>query len=335
MAKPKCVILHPKSWASGKYKTGFDYWHVSIGGKIPRKRNGTPTFDGFADMAIDEGKRELEKVFEKVKPDLFLFWIHGFWGPQDLARLKKICPKVKMIFWFGNTRPIVAGNVSKVKRWIDGLLLVSKHPDQYRLYSKAGFKVGTLWDGFDPDEVPLKAMAPKYDCVFGGNSYIAASQKHHKLDFPGGKLRYDFICSVKKKFSMLVRTGYPKHWPFKTLPEVYHPHYTDFLRSGKICLELLHFPTFVRAYTRRLIRSIFSKRLVLVYYIPEMEKDFTNHKNIVWFRSEEEGIDLIRYYLDHDVEREQIAAQTYAHACKHFTFENRVHDFEKFAKRLL
>jgi hypothetical protein len=166
--------------------------------------------------------------------------------------------------------------------------------------------------------------------VFGGNTYLAIVQSHrkgHKLNFPGGKLRYDFVCRLHKEFKLCVRSGYTT-WPFKVHPEVYHPKYSDFLREGKINVNVNHFPTFRHAYTRRTIRSIFSRRMHVTLYIPGMEKHFTNHKHLAWFRNIEEGIDIVRYYLDHDNEREEIAEAGYALACRSFTFQSRQSDFE-------
>jgi len=335
----KAVILHPKDWASGRYMTGYEYTHVSIGGKIPRKRNKTPTFDGYADMATDEGVQNLRDTFAKVKPHIFLFWLHGGFGGSIIAQLKKVSPQTKFCMWFGNHRPGVAGNVMQLRRWLDMLFLNSTDSRQYKIYQRIGLRVGTLWDGFNPADVKLSEKKPKYDCVFGGNTYLPLVESHrkgHKLDFPGGKIRYDLIDRVAKKFKLLVRSGY-KTWPkhVKVLPEVFHPHYHEFLRDGKITLDVNHFPTLRQAYTRRMIRSMFAKRCHIRLYTPGIEEHFENRKHLVWFRNIEEGIDLIRYYLEHDNEREEIAEAGYRLACEKWTFEQRMHDFERMTRPLV
>jgi len=333
VSRPRVIILHPKDWAKKKYPTGYDYVHVSIGGKIPRKRNKVPTYDGYADMVTDEGKQNLFDAFKKIKPDIFLFWLHGGFGQQILAKLKEISPGTRVCFWFGNHRPNVAGNVTQVRRWVDMLFLNSTDERQFKMYRRIGLRVGTLWDGFDPQSVKLAEKKPKYDCVFGGNTYLPLVQSHrkgHKLDFPGGKIRYDFISKVAKHFKMLVRSGY-KTWPkhVQVLPEIFHPHYTDFLRDGKITLDVNHFPTLRQAYTRRMIRSLFARRCHVRLYTPGIEEHFENHKHLVWFKNIEEGIDLVRYYVEHDNEREEIAEAGYKLACEKWTFRERAADFER------
>ena len=63
-----------------------------------------------------------------------------------------------------------------------------------------------------------------------------------------------------------------------------------------------------------------------------MEDDFTNHKHLVWFKDVDEGFDLVRYYLDHDEERERIGAEGRKIAMRGYTFERRLMDFEKYVK---
>jgi spore maturation protein CgeB len=59
-----------------------------------------------------------------------------------------------------------------------------------------------------------------------------------------------------------------------------------------------------------------------------MEEDFENHKDVVWFHTLGEGLDLIRYYLDHDAEREEIAWNGWRRAMEAHTFEHRLAEFE-------
>ena len=337
MDKPIALILHPKEWATSKYgkNSRFDFHHVSIGGKIPKKRNGVPTFDGYADCATLEGMQAARTLFTQLRPAIFFFWMHGDFPPSFLIQLKRISPKTKFVHWFGNHRHSVVGNVTRYQRTLDMLFLNSKDPRQIKMYKKIVPHVKTLYDGFAPSEVKLVENKPEFDCFFGGNSYMGAIIGNKKLDFPGGKIRFDLICEAHKQFKLHVTSGYSKFWPFKVQPEVFHPHYTTEMRRAKITLNVNHFPTLYKAYTRRTIRSIFARRCHITLYIPGMEEDFENHKHLVWFKTVDEGIDLIKYYLDHDTEREEIAWAGWKLAMKKYTFHNRMEDFDRFTKVLV
>lgn len=331
MPKKKLLVLHPKEWAYSDYgkQSRFDISHVSIGGTIPKKRNGTPTFDGYADMATTKGIMDLREAVRRIQPDAFLYWMHGNFLPSLLIQLSRLAPKMKFVNWFGNHRFKVPGNVTRYKQTLDMLLINSKDPKQLSMYRKHVPHVFCLYDGFSPLESPLVESEPKYDVFFGGNSYLGGVQKNHKLNFPGGKIRYDLIVGCNKRFKLLVTTGYPKFWPFKTEEEIFHPLYAAKIREAKISLNVNHFPSLKQAYTRRTIRSLFARRCHITLYIPGMEVDFENHKDLVWFHTIDEAFDLIRYYLDHDNKREEIAWAGWNKAINHYTFEHRLNEFSK------
>lgn len=332
MGKPVLLVLHPKQWANSEYgkNSCFDIHHVSIGGVAPSKKNGTPTYDGYAEVVTQEGVEDLVRTAEKLQPTFFLYWLHSGLINTHLQGVRDVSPKTKFLFWFGNHRIHVAGNVIKFAKFVDALYLNSTEPTQFSLYHNYGIKrVGTLWDGFEPDEVPLVETEPQYDCFFAGESYKAAAERNEVFSFPGTHIRREFILRAGKRFNMAVHASRNESWPFPTLPAVYHPHHTVAMRNAKITLNLNHFPSFRHAYTRRTIRSIFARRCHITLYIPGMEDHFENHKHLVWFHKINEGINLIEHYLKDDEAREKIAWEGWKHACRHFTFRHRLDGFSR------
>ncbi len=65
---------------------------------------------------------------------------------------------------------------------------------------------------------------------------------------------------------------------------------------------------------------------LLTQYVPNLEEFFNNHEHLVWFRSPEECVELIRHYLPREEERRRIAmsgceyVRTY-HTFRHATAE--------------
>jgi hypothetical protein len=335
MTKPVLIVTHPKDWEISEYRKEsiFDIHYVSLGGYHPHKLNGVLTNDGYAEEVTVEGLDHMEKAFRKYRPNVFLFWLHSGFSYNHLDHLRSICPNVRVVFWFGNHRVKVNNAVKGFRPNL--VLLNSKDTNQFSMYREHGYKVGCLYDGFNPDETPLVEKEPTFDCFFGGESYIFAALKHSGLNFPGAHIRYEFITNVNQKFKTLVTSARKDSWPFKVQPACFHPLYTERMREAKITLNLNHFPSFEKAYTRRTIRSLFARRCHITLYIPGMEDDFENKKHLVWFKTVEEGLDLITYYLKHDDEREAIANAGYKIACEKYTFKNRLVDFEVLAKKYL
>lgn len=60
--------------------------------------------------------------------------------------------------------------------------------------------------------------------------------------------------------------------------------------------------------SNRLYNIIASQGFALTAYCPGLEKQFENHKHIVWFKSVDEAYSLAKYYLKHKKDRNKIAA---------------------------
>jgi len=146
------------------------------------------------------------------------------------------------------------------------------------------------------------------------------------------KMRLDFLTEADKRFNLLVR-GKGK-WPFPVAPYLHAEDYPLGFGQTKIALGMYHWDL-ERYYTKRTIYSGASGRLLITHYIPGMEKDFENGKNIVWFRTIEEGLDKIAYYLKHENEREKIAKCQREHFVKFHSWEPRLREFEKIVEKIL
>jgi len=59
--------------------------------------------------------------------------------------------------------------------------------------------------------------------------------------------------------------------------------------------------------SNRLYNILASEGFALTLYYPGIEKQFTNHEHLVWFKSPEEAKELAKYYLSHIKERKKIA----------------------------
>ena len=333
--KPVAIVFHPREWATAKYAESarFKYVHVSIGGKIPTKNDGTPTFDGYADKVTPEGIVNLLAAVKRYKPALLFYWMHGGLGNDTLGKVRRLCPTIKFVHWYSNHRMTMPKGVEKNLQFIDLILMNHAHQPVFKIFRNAGLIPATLWDGFAPSEAPLVDIEPKYDCFFGGMTYKKKGDVDHKFRFPSGKFRYDFINEVGKRHKLALHCAKVYSWPeLPRLPQVFHPHYTTAMRQAKITLDLNHFPEFKRAYTRRKIRSIFAERCHITHYIPGMEEDFENHKHLVWFREFGEGLEQIVYYLKHDKKREAIAKAGRQRAMERHTFKVRLGEFEQIVK---
>ena len=328
----KIVVTRPRQWKSIKSK--HEIIHVELGKYL---RSGGAVGDSVGVVATDKALQKLINTFEEHKPDAFLFW--AMYAQENtqlqldkikvtLAKLKAISPKTKFFYGNGNQQGFPDFNVGNFKKYIDAILVNTRDPWEYQMYKDFGIKeVYTLHTfGFDPILHDVSNIYPRYDCFFGG------SQSHNPKrsdKYPKSKMRLDFLSKVNQEFKLCLH-GKGK-WPFESKPYLDGMDYVKGFGKAKIALGMYHWDR-IRYYTKRTIYSGASGRMLLTHYIPEMEKDFENHKHLVWFYSIEEGIDLIRYYLEHNEERERIAKKGRLHFIKNHSWQARLREFEEILK---
>jgi spore maturation protein CgeB len=238
------------------------------------------------------------KFISNIKPDVLWLTKDGHINPGLLRTLKNAYPKMKIAMWYGDQRgSVVPPEVGRRIGLLDILLITNECPNQIKMYKKAGIPhVMPFYHSFSADEFQLWNVPITHEVFFGGSRFKATK-------FPLCTFRSNFINIVNNKFKLVVHGG---GWPFPTEKWVLRPQYAKELRKARINLGINHYD--IQCYfNRRLFESVASGRLHITYYIPGMEKYFKNKEHLVWFKNANEGIKLIRFYLNNKEEREKIA----------------------------
>lgn len=354
--KPTVVFTRPAYWATCKSdKLNLIHAPIAAGGPV-LLRNKKLCGDSVGGVVTKDGADLLVKIFKKTKPQVFLYWCHYMqdgshnrlerWS-KILLKLKSISPKTIFLYGNGNQQGTPDFNMEALRDTIDGILTNTRDKREYMMYRTWGLKiVDTLHTfGFDPTMHGPKRFKgpPKWDCFFGGSQTMNHKRqqavrfypknKMLKGKYPKSKERWDFLNAVNDNFKLLIRGK--GNWS----PMVAHPYltgnaYPRAFGDARIALGYYHWDL-ERYYTKRTIYSGASGRLLITHYIPGMEKDFTNHKNIVWFRTLPEGIDLINHYLKNGKKREEIAREQRKHFIKRHDWNARLREFEKIIKKVV
>lgn len=241
--------------------------------------------------------RLLQQVGD-FKPDILWIMKDPHVTPAVLKRVKKQNQKTKIVMWYGDQRGMVIPDLVRQRRGLlDGLFITNEDPAQIKMYRDYGIKhIRTFYHSFSTDEFKPYKRKLEYQVFFGGSNF--ASSK-----FPLSELRRRLITAVHNKFKLVVHGG---KWPFPTKKWILRPTYAKELRKAIVNLGINHYDI-TRYYNRRLFESVASGRMHLTYYIPGMEKHFKNKNHLVWFRTVDECVQQISYYLKNYKERELIA----------------------------
>jgi len=329
----RVIVTRPSCWGSKFKSNTLDIRYVPIGFPDRRLRKGEPAADNMGEVMTGEGEKLLIKAFAEHKPRVFLFWPHfGNFTPKLLKRLKKSNPKTEFVHGNGNHvlgPHSVCWYIHKYRRFIDAVLTSTTDGPRKALIAKWCKWVGTLYTfGFDPDLFTAPEKDPDYDVFFGGGDSVRPRRVNGRFKY--SRFRHDLVMEIAKHRKILIRGGGTwKHHgvPFKPGVMDSLPYFREIQRA-KIVLGTYH-DNLERRYSKRTVYGGASGRLFMTRYIPKMEEDFKNHENIVWFRSVDEGLELIDHYMSHDDEREKVAARTRAHFVANHDWAARLRDFER------
>lgn len=261
-----------------------------------------------------------------LKPDIFWIMKDPHITPKLLSKIRKASPKTKVVMWYGDQRGMIIPDLVKQRKGlIDGLFITNESKSQLKMYRKFGIRhVRTFYHSFSTDEFKPYKRRLDHQVFFGGSNFSPKK-------FPLSALRRQLVMAVNNNFKLVVHGG---KWPFPTEKWILRPLYAKELRKAIVNLGINHYDV-TRYYNRRLFESVASGRLHLTYYIPGMEKHFRNKEHLVWFKSVDEGIKEIKYYLKNYKERERIAKNGRDFFIKHHSWPVRSKQLLRLLKGVL
>jgi len=112
---------------------------------------------------------------------------------------------------------------------------------------------------------------------------------------------------------------------FREFPNFYYgqARFEDAARKfgeSKIAFNVSHLDDI----NMRTFEVMATRTMLLTEWVPTIEELFEDRKHLVLYRDLDEAVDLARYYLNHDEEREKIAQAGYEHVLAHHTIDHRV-----------
>lgn len=244
--------------------------------------------------------------------------------------------------------------IKEVKRHkADAIILNSGglylHDETFKELKKKG--VATVGISLsDPDVFPYngKIYANKFDLFYtnskyslkneypetGANAYIlpfAASTGHHYY-MPEINREYDLVIvaharedriSVVDKLEKICRVGtYGNGWKH-SLGTVNGLEHVKAINSGKMYLSFARTVAGFDNVKVGLFEAMACNQVVITSYMEELQDYFDIGSEILCYKSEEELYHLVRYYLEHEKELEDIREKGYARFLAEHTYQKR------------
>ena len=184
--------------------------------------------------------------------------------------------------------------------------------DKYQ-YKNVGF-----WtDGCNPTLDIDMNIHKEHDVIFMGNNYLKINNYLENYSF-----RYDLMKKIDENFNLVV---YGNGWDLKNIHSwVTNKDKTIAVNKAKISIGVSAVDNaFLYLSWPRVFQTMACGTMHMTQYVPGLELLFTNHKDIVWFNTIEESVELLHHYLKNEEELKRISTFGKEKALTH-SYVNRV-----------
>ncbi|MBI2630282.1 glycosyltransferase [Candidatus Pacearchaeota archaeon] len=273
------------------------------------------------------GKRKMNqdllKTIEKVKPDYILFsmsYDEVFF--KTLETIRKKYPNTALLQWFGDDTWRFDDWSRHIVLFFDYILSSEKNEHDYK---KDGINTAHFLNGANQDVFKPMDTEKKYDVTFVGGAI---------------RDRPDFSRFLKQN-NINIRVfgmGWEK---YPDLKDIYGGY-----KSTEECVEIMNQTKINLSYSKTPIpekvdthvkAKIFEvpacKSFLLMEHFPRVEELFKNSSKLT-FKTKEELLEKVRYYLSHEKEREKLTLELYKETMKKFLWDRQFENvFSQISKK--
>jgi hypothetical protein len=223
--------------------------------------------------------------------------------PATITEIRSFLPKTVISTWTGDIRAQVPPYLASVCPAVHVVFISSL--GHIPIYKAAGaavceyLQIGLDWNEdvlFKPDWSPPFRVP---DVVFIGNNYGAA--------FPEGTAERENAAWALRSAGVdvgIVGGGWPTR--FSPVGSCHIKHSPQVYRRAKVALSVNHFNHVEGYWSDRHLMAMASGTPLVSKYIPGLEKEFENGKDLFWFNTHQEMVDQVKMLLAHEDLRRKV-----------------------------
>lgn len=264
--------------------------------------SGNKFFNKFAKKKADQLSCELLKNY---RPDLVLVLAYRVINHSTIAKLKQILPNTVFAGWYPDALSGITQNSLKTNQYLDAFMATGAGPHLVDIAKKSNnIPVAFMPNPCDPDiEKPYEQCDIKTKLFFTG-------KLSHK-SYPDDRNREELLKKLACTYGLTIH-GNGKN------KAILGMDYFSAISNSEIAISI-NINNSIRMYhSDRLINYLGCGAFVLSSYSPDSDLLFQDKKHLRYFHSNDECIDLIKYYFDNENERRKIAAAGMAYAHEAF-----------------
>ncbi len=302
---PRQLLNNPRKFSKGLVRNGHDVLEFSYKDELlalsPFRSKK------FAQWCAKEKTDDLLLVLSKhYQPEVILIMAFKLLDAETIQRLKQAHPSTPVMCWYcdmyAGIDPKIAP-LAKECHWF----LATAGGDFLKAYKDLGIEhCAFLPNPCDGDIEYPREVPPSFHTKMLFTGKLMHGQ--------GGQdaMRSKLIQELVDKKGMTV-------WGCLGRPGVEGIEYLQAICGTRIALSINAFNDIPCYHSDRLTHYLGCGAFVLAKYVPGSERLFEDRRHLDYFRTSEECLDRVDYYLEKEEERRRIAQQGYEHIHANFS----------------
>jgi hypothetical protein len=256
--------------------------------------------------------RLVRAEFKSYRPDV----VFVFFRDLPIALAEEFRKTARLVIWCEEALESLDASIVDYFALAD--LVCMSNPARFPWLRERGLdNMAFLMSGFAPKfHRPAPPQPPRRDVAFLGG--------------PGRRgQRASFLARVSERFDTEVFGNHWDRWQstypnLRVRPPVGNRGYAKVCATSRIVLGINEVNDDLLYCSNRIFLTLACGAFHLTHYVPRLEDVFENGKHLVWYRDEDEALELMAHWLPAAAERARVAADGHAEAFEHHQYYHRV-----------
>ncbi len=258
------------------------------------------------------------EILKSYQPDFILMPGYRLISQSSIAKFKDILPNTFFAGFYYDQLEDMADDYVSTNKLMDAFMATGAGQPLATIAEKSG----NIPAAFMPNPCDPDIERPYPD------SHMPATE----ILFPGKFSHKDYCHDGNRELllKLLAKDYGLAHYGNGINPSIWGMDYYGAISKTKIALSININNTYPMSHSNRLINYLSCGAFVVASRVPKTELLYEDHKHLRYFDSNEECVELIKYYLKNEQERNKIAAGGMAHAHKNFNSQRIAKDMVDF-----
>lgn len=284
-------------------------------------------------FGIDTTQKAMIEIARTCQPDWILMQLQFYDHmvvPETVSTIVKTCPNACVVNTSVDIRKEAVPYFVEIGKLIHKSLIPAQ--GQLQMYREAGCQNVDFWQhGYDPKYF-FRMSDPKRSELHRrfGHDVSFCANRNQSARFPGSTLRDTIVTGLSEKYGTRFAL-YGQNWDELNVgsslrfPLTFHAQ-NNVYNSSLVVVSANHFNKLEKCVSNRQFIAMAAGTVVVSSYVAGMEEHFVHGRDLLWFRTADECVELCQYCIRNTEDADRIGRAGALKAANGHTYYHRIRE---------